>query len=55
MRSEVFTAMKMWTVVFWVMKPCSLVSGRQHFEGTNYKTGRGYNPVYDSIIDRIID
>jgi hypothetical protein len=34
MTSEVFIKVKMWTIVFQVMTPCSLVGGYQHFGGT---------------------
>jgi hypothetical protein len=31
---EVLTAVKMLMVVFWVVTPCGLVGGYQHFRGT---------------------
>lgn len=30
---EVFTAVKMWIVVFWVVAPCSIVGGYLRFGG----------------------
>jgi hypothetical protein len=39
LRSDVFTAVKMWTVDFWIMISCSLVGGYQCFRGT-YLQGR---------------
>jgi hypothetical protein len=36
------------TVVFWVLRPCSLLGGYQRFGGTlvtTYKTTRRHNPV----------
>jgi hypothetical protein len=33
MRFEVFTAMKIYILLFWVMRPRSLVGGYQYFEG----------------------
>jgi hypothetical protein len=34
MRSEVFTVAKMWIVVFWVVRPCTLLRGYQRFRET---------------------
>jgi hypothetical protein len=35
MRSEVIAALKMF-VLFWVVTPCGLAGGYQHFEGTYF-------------------
>jgi hypothetical protein len=34
MRFEVFTAVKMWIVGYWIVTPCSLVGGYQRFGGS---------------------
>jgi hypothetical protein len=53
MRPEVFIAVKIWILVFWVLMPCSLVGDYQRFEGTylfllqsRYESSRGVSCLY---------
>jgi hypothetical protein len=51
MRSEGHTAVKMSTVIFWIVMSCDLVGGYQRFEGivvTVYKTTWRHSPDYYS-------
>lgn len=48
-RFEFLTAVKMWTMVFWVAASCALVGGYQRFEGTCRLQFRGYNHLQDLI------
>jgi hypothetical protein len=36
---EVLTGVKMTMVVFWIVMPCGLVGGYQHFGGTSPSSG----------------
>jgi hypothetical protein len=45
MRSYILTVVKMFTVVFWVVTPCSLVGGYQRFEGTVSQTRRPVSAI----------
>jgi hypothetical protein len=39
-RFEVFTAVKMSMMFFWVVAPCGLAGRYQHFGDTYWRTGR---------------
>jgi hypothetical protein len=50
MKFEVFTAMKIWIVVFWFVTPCSLVNGYQMFLSTLYISTRRYDPEDHNLL-----